>query len=305
MYRGLEKHAAIGLLLCLLCYAAVQAATAEIESRQALRAGDLLVNTETVIIPPGVITLFHTQAATCTDSEALSLSPLPAAAGGGFSLSQTCDEASVAVETGFFLVEFIPYILPYDEVPGYVIGDSPSWVARPGPISFAGLPADTTMIFPDMTMVTRRINTTAPGNLTTESANNSTAASPAIKYDYVIDTNNSKPFLPGNVMLVKTVRNERGENETVIDRVPKKYLQFYATPEEVANKTIIERMLRNVHLNFQLDRAYSGETCYPDIICPLKNPLTLMPWYHTGLTVIDAALMTRPGTRLKKVMWPV
>ena len=106
-------------------------------------------------------------------------------------------------------------------------------------------------------------------------------------------------------MQVKTVKNEKGENKTVIDRAPKPYLQLYATPEEVANKTIIDRMWRNVHLNYNLDRAYSGETCNPDVICPLKNPLELMPWYPTDLTIIDALKLTRPGTYLKKVMWPV
>jgi hypothetical protein len=312
VYRGLKKHIAIGILLYLLFSIVVPTATAEIETRQELRSGDLLVNMETILIPPALSTLFHTQTAASTDSEALAISPLQGTAGTGFSLAQTCDETSTAAETGFFRVEFVPYFLRYDQLPGYIVGDTPAWVDRMGPISFAGLPADTTMIFPDMTLVTRRINQsmpeinqTASGNRTAGSVNNSTNVSQAARYDYILDANNSRPYLPGNVMQVKTIKNEKGENETVIDRAPQRYRQLYATPAEIANKTIIDRMWRNVHLNFNMDRAYSGETCYPDIICPLKNPFTLMPWLNTGLTVIDALNMTQPGTHLKKVMWPV
>lgn len=318
MYRRVLQYAVAMLIVVVIIPGLVPASSAQFESRQELRSGDLLVNQETIIVP-FQITLFHTQQATCTDTEAFASSPLPTAAGNGFSLAQTSAGTSTAAETGFFSVERAPYVLPFDQVPGIAIRDNPSWVASMGPIRFAGLPAGTGMIFPEMTMVTRRINQsmpainqTAPGNLTAGQANQSGGpanrtfnASPSIGYDYIIDANNSKPFLPGNVMLVKTVKNARGENETVIERVPKKYLQLYATPEEIANRTILERMWRNVHLNFHMDKAYSGETCYPDLIFPVKNPFALMSYYPTPLTVVDAVKVTRPGTYIKKVMWPV
>ena len=336
--RRVSRSIIATLIVYALIIALVLPTSAQFELRQELRSGDLLVNQETIIVP-FQITLFHTQDATCTDTESFGLSPLPTAEGNGFSLSQTSAGTVTAAETGFFSVLQAPYILPFEQIPGIVVGDTPSWVTRMGPIRFAGLPAGTGMIFPDMTMVTRRINMTTPptgqtgvsnatsdqvnqnrsaiekiasGNVTPGQTNQSNRpvnqtydASPATKYDYILDVNNSKPFLPGNVMLVRTVKNARGVNETVIDRFPKKYLQLYATPEEIARRTIMERMWRNVHLNFQMDKAYSGETCYPDLIFPVKDPFALMSYYPTPLTVVDALQVTRPGTHIKKVMWPV
>ncbi len=311
MLKRVRRYAIAVLIVYAIIIAMITPSAAQFELRQELRSGDLLANQETIIVP-FQITLFHTQDATCTDAESFGLSPLPTAGGNGFSLAQTSARTATAAETGFFSVQQAPYVLPFDQVPGIVVGDTPSWVARMGPIRFAGLPAGTGMIFPDMTMVTRQINMTTPptnqtatGNLTPGRANNTTDASQAIKYDYIVDANNSKPFLPGNVMLVRTVKNARGVNETIIDRVPKKYLQLYATPEEIARRTIMERMWRNVHLNFHMDKAYSGETCYPDLIFPVKDPFALMSYYPTPLTVVDALQVTRPGTHIKKVMWPV
>jgi len=352
VFRGLRQCALALLLACLIINATL-VATAEFESRNEVRVGNTILNNE-IIIVPYQITLFHNQAAAHTDAESLAISPLPMKGSDGFSLDQTSDENTAATETGFFDVQVAPYIAPFDQLPGQVVGGNPSWVTGSGPISFAGIPANTQMTFPDMTMATRRINQSAPtingtnktpptnatnqtipenssSNLTMPAANATNKTIPAMNrtnetpttskinqmlstngtnktynspssasYDYIIDANNSRPYLPGNLMLVKTV-----DNQTVVDRVPHKYLQLYATPEEIANRTIMERMWRNVHLNFNMDRAYTGETANPTWICPLKNPYTLMPWYPTTLTVADALSMTMPGTHDKRFMWPV
>lgn len=304
--RGLRQLAIALLLVYLVITVALPATRAELELRSEVRSGDILFNNE-IIADPFQQTLFHTQDAARTDTEALSIAP--ATANLGLSIAQTADVTTTGSETGFFNVFPFPYVLPYAAVPGYVIGDTPSWVSRVGPIGVAGLPANTAMIFPDMTLVKRGIGQSIPGtgqaNLSSQTGNRTANASLPAGSDYAVDANASKPYLPGNLMQVTTAKNEKGQNETVIDRTPQPYQQIYATPEELANKTIIDRMWRDVHLNFNLDRAYSGETCNPDVICPLKNPLTLMPWYPTTLTVADALKMTRQGAHLKKIMWPV
>lgn len=320
MSRRLRGYALALLLGFLLIPALLPAVRAELEVREEVRSGDVLFNNE-IIADPFNQTLFHTQDAAMTETEAFSLAP--ATADSGLSLAQTASVAATGTETGYFNIFPIPYVLPYDLVPGYPIGDTPAWVSHVGPIRVAGLPANTGIIFPDMTMVRKKVgqgvpvadqanvsspaqNKTATAGSGNTSAGNRTA-SPSLPAgsDLVVDANYSRPYLPGNLMKVSTVKNEAGQNETAIDRVPRAYQQIYATPEQLANKTIIDRMWRDVHLNFNLDRAYSGETCNPDVICPLRNPLTLMPWYPTTLTVADALKMTQPGSHLKKIMWPV
>ena len=68
------------------------------------------------------------------------------------------------------------------------------------------------------------------------------------------------------MMLVKNIRDKNGGNVTTLKRPSRPYMTLFASPEEVANKTITERMWRNVkHLNYNLDRAYVGETACPEL----------------------------------------
>jgi hypothetical protein len=82
-------------------------------------------------------------------------------------------------------------------------------------------------------------------------------------------------------------------------------MTLFASPEEVANKTIMERMWRNVHINYNLDRAYVGETAYPQLIYPIKDTYTLMPFVPDQVS-LDAALnMTQDGRHMRRIFWPV
>ena len=100
-------------------------------------------------------------------------------------------------------------------------------------------------------------------------------------------------------------RTKKGENQTVIDRAPRDYMTLIATPEQVANKTIMERMWRDVHLNYNLDLAYSGETCYPDHIFPVKNPYAVTFQIPLNRSNSDALILTQPGKHVKRLFWPV
>jgi hypothetical protein len=282
--RGLKRYAMIALVISIVLTASIPQSTAEFEFRKEIRAGDLLFNSETTIMPL-IRSLFHQETVATTDTEAFAMSPLSSTAGEGLTIAQTSADTAVATRTGVF-VALLPF-LRIDEYPGTTIGDGLNWVAKAEPITFAGLPKNTMMVFPGMDLIKRMDN--APGE----------------DFSYVIDTTNSCPFLPGNVLDVKTVPNGRGGNETVFERKPKDYMTLIATPEQVANKTIMERMWRNVHLNYNLDRAYVGETCYPSLIDPLKNPFELTPMVPDNRSISDSLNMTQPGKHLLRVFWPV
>ncbi|OPY28178.1 MAG: hypothetical protein A4E28_01696 [Methanocella sp. PtaU1.Bin125] len=286
MSRWLKKYAMIGLMAYLLLSASAPIAETELEVRRELRAGDLLYNDETILVP-FELTIFHQQMLAASDTGAFAMSPLPPAGGGGISIAQTSDGTVAATQTGF-LAAIFPSFRTVD-FPGAPIGQGLAWAQYTPPVRFAGLPLNTAMIFPEMTLITRIDNQT--GNVNSSS--------------YIINNNFSKPYYPGNMMVVKNVTGEGGKNQTVIDRAPRDYMTLIATPEEIANKTIMERMWRNVHLNYALDLAYSGETCFPDHICPVKNPYAIMFVIPLNRSNSDALVLTRPGRRVKRAFWPV
>ena len=284
MYSGLKRYAVIVLLMYVVLAASLPQATAEFEFRKEVRAGDVLYYSETTILPI-LRTIFHRQTLAATDTETFAMSPVPSAAGQGLAIAQTSAESVVATETGLFAVT-LPFIwLP--EYPGKMIGDSPNWAATTGPIMLAGLPVNKMMIFPQMDTITRIDN--GPGK----------------NYSYLVDSSNRIPIYPGNMMLVKNVTNEKGRNVTVLERPPRAYMTLFASPEEVANKTIMERMWRNVHINYNLDRAYVGETCFPDLVYPIKETYTLMPFVPDNVSNSAALNMTKPGMHMRRIFWPV
>ncbi len=274
------------LLVYLVLLASMPVAETELEIRRELRAGDLLYNDET-ILAPFQLTVLHRQTLAATDTEAFAMSPLSPAGDGGFTIAQTNDRTIMATQTGFFDAHLPNFRIV--DFPSEPIGQGLSWVQNVQPIRIAGLPQNTMMTFPDMTEITRIDNGTGGGNNTS----------------YIINNNFSKPYYPGNMVVVKNITDETGENRTVIDRVPRDYMTIIATPEQVANKTIMERMWRNVHLNYNLDLAYSGETCSPDLVYPVKNPYALMFLIPLNRSNSDALILTQPGKRIKRVFWPV
>jgi hypothetical protein len=92
---------------------------------------------------------------------------------------------------------------------------------------------------------------------------------------------------------------------TTLERPPRPYMTLFASPEEVANKTIMERMWRNVHINYQLDRAYVGATCFPDLVYPIKETYTLMPMVPDNVSISAALNMTQTGRHIRRIFWPV
>jgi hypothetical protein len=284
--RWLRRYAILAFLVCLVLSASLPVAESELEVRSELRAGDLLFNTET-ILAPFQISIFHGQTLAATDTEAFAASPLTVNGDSGFSIAQTNDRTVIATQTGFFNVHFPNFRIV--DFPTEPIGQGLGWVQNVQPLRLAGLPQNTAMTFPAMTEITRIDNGTSPGN----------------NASYVINNNFSQPYYPGNMVVLKNVTNDKGENRTVIDRAPRDYMTLVAPPEQVANKTIMERMWRDVHLNYNLDLAYSGETCFPDQIFPVKNPYAVTFQIPLNRSNSDALILTQPGKHLKRLFWPV
>lgn len=259
-------------------------ATAVFEFRQELRAGNILYNNDV----SGVLAiraLFHQETLANTDTEAFAMSPL-LSTGNGLALAQTSDETVIAAQTGLDITARFAWI-PYDV--GHKIGDTPEWAASTQPINFAGIPIDSLMIFPSMTLIKRMPSSTV---------NNT---------NYIVDANASLPMYPGNIMLAKNITDEQGRNTTVLERPPRDYWTPYASDQEIANKTIMQRMWANSHIGLNLDRAYHGETCYPTLIYPVKasDIITMMPLVPDSVSMGAALNLTHPGLHLRKAFWPV
>ena len=286
MYQGLKRQAVIVLLLFVVLSASLWPASAEFEFRREVRAGDLLFNSDTIILPI-LRAIFHQETLTTTDQEsfALSFQPVPGTGSALPMMAETSSQTAVGTQTGLFAVT-LPFLwLP--EYPGQMIGDRPDWAASTQPIRFAGLPENTMLVFPQMTEITRIDN--GPGN----------------NFSYVINNDNSIPIYPGNMMLVKNTTDAEGKDVTTLERPQRPYMTLFASPQEVANKTIMERMWRNVHINYNLDRAYVGETASPDLIYPIKDTYTLMPFVPDSVSISAALNMTKPGMHIRRIFWPV
>ncbi len=279
-------YAIIVLAVYLVLLASIPIAGAEIEIRRGLRSGNMLYNDE-VILAPFQYSIFHRDTAASTDTEAFAITRLSPDADNGITIAQSDASTVAATQTGFFNA-ILPNFRILD-LPGPYIGQGTDWAGAVEPIRPAGLPMNTTMTFPDMTMIVHVDNAT--GNRTNASS--------------IIDANNSRPLYPGNMMLVRNVTRENGRNETELVRVPRDYHKLIATPDYIANRTIMERMWRNVHLNYYMDQAYSGETCFPDLVCPVKNPFTVMYFLPMNRSIGDALILTRPGQHIKKLFWGV
>lgn len=283
MSRGLKGYAIVVLLLLIVIPAMLPQVMAEVETRKEIRAGNVLYNSDTSVIAI-LRALYHRETLANTDTEAFAVSPL-SGAGNGLALAQTSSDTMVATQTGFTATLRYAWV-PYEI--GDKIGDSPEWAANLAPIGFAGIPVDTTIIFPQMTRLTRMSD--SPGN----------------KTDYAIDGNASVPMYPGNMMLVKNVTDNQGQNTVAFEWPPRNYWAPFTTPDEkLARQTIMQRMWANSHIIYKMDKAYVGETCFPEIICPYSEITTLFPQVPDREIIKSSLNMTHPGMHMRKIFWPV
>lgn len=281
MSRGLKRLAVLVVLVLIVVNASLVQAIAEFESRGEIRTGNVIYNSETTAIAI-LRAISHRETLARTDTETFAMSPLSGTDGKGLTIAQTSADTMVATQTGFIATLRYSWV-PYDI--GDKIGDSPEWAANVKPINIAGIPADSMMIFPSMTMIRR---------MPVDEAGNSS---------YIIDANASLPMYPGNLMSVENASVEQGT--TAPGHTTGDFWTPYLPASEVANKTIIQRMWANAQIIYKLDDAYIGETCFPDHIWPVKSASIMIPMVPDDIVITGALNMTRDGMHMRKIFWPV
>lgn len=298
MFERSVERVILAIVICILISAISPTANAEIEIRKELRSGDLLYNDE-FIFTPFAATLVHSQSMAVSDSDAFALS-FPSPGAESLTMAQTSDESLTASRTGF-MTTVLP-IVDITTYPGDPIGTGKFAIRPEASMRLAGLPYGTGIVFPAMTKISRNSSWIADARDNIRGINNSSGSYPPA---YDIDVNSSIPYYPGNIMIPGNNTTATGKNETVLKPLPKSYMKLMFTPGEVANKTVMERMWRNVHLNFALDQAYVGETCNPEWIWPKKEIYKLMLWVPQDKVISGALNITRPGTQLEHIFWPL
>ena len=67
----------------------------------------------------------------------------------------------------------------------------------------------------------------------------------------------------------------------------------------------MQRMWANSHIIYKLDSAYVGETCFPDLIWPIRGTNSLIPMVPDDVAIRGALNVTRAGMHMRKIFWPV
>jgi hypothetical protein len=244
----------------------------------------VLYNSDTSVIAI-LRALSHQETLARTDTETFAMSPLSPTTGNGLTLAQTSADTVVATQTGFTATLRYAWI-PYEI--GDKIGDSPEWAADVQPISVAGIPQGSKIMFPQMTLIKIMLDSTG---------NNATR---------IIDANASAPMYPGNTILLNNVTDNQGRITIVPGWPPRDYWTPYTTPDaKVANKTIMQRMWANSHIIYKMDKAYAGETCFPALICPYGAITSLFPQVPDKDIIAATLNMTHTGMHMRKIFWPV
>jgi hypothetical protein len=283
VYRGLKRYASLVVLIFVVVSASLPPVTAEFEARGEIRAGDVLYNSDTSIIAI-LRAISHQETLTRTGTGTFAMSPL-SGTGDGLTMAQTSADTTAASQTGFTATLRYAWV-PYEI--GDKIGDSSEWAANVQPISVAGIPQGSKIMFPEMTMIKSMPDST--GNNTT----------------YLTDANASAPMYPGNTILMNNAVDDRGRNTTVPGWPPRDYWTPFTTPDEnVASKTIMQRMWANSHIIYKMDKAYIGETCFPALICPYGEITSLFPQVPDKDIITATLNLTHTGMHMRKIFWPV
>ncbi len=82
-------------------------------------------------------------------------------------------------------------------------------------------------------------------------------------------------------------------------------IDFDASPEQIDNTSIVDRLWRNTHQGSIMDYIYEGDAAYPQWIAPYKNPLILIDCGDSLSTMKFALKMTRAGTFLVPSFWSI
>lgn len=231
--------------------------------------------------------VFHQQSLATDDTEALAVS-FPGQ-GSGADLAQTSAETIAATSTGFFEANTPFY--PCLNNGASPVGVGHMWDPYPvTPASFTG----NTIFFPEMVNQRNLIDSSKLQNMdATRITLPPQEAGPGVNQELL--------GLYGMEGFNNSGLNARNVNAPVI--LSAQTFNFDASPDQINNTSIVERLWRNSHLGVTLQNAYEGDAAYPTWVVPYKEPVTMMEFKCPGNVINYALSETKPGSYLTRSFW--
>ncbi len=232
--------------------------------------------------------LLHRNTLATTDQEALAIS-FPVGPGIAPAIAQTSSGTVTAASLGFFASNF--QFCPAVNIGAPAVGVGQ--FAAPYPVTTAKFSGHSLM-FPEMTV---EGNLLGNGNLSQmvdtgitlppSQANNAYAGVRGLSY---LEKNQSAQGFEAREKGLPVILS----GHTV---------DFEATPDQINNTSIVDRLWRNTHQANALNYLYEGEAARPVWIAPAKNPYELIDCGIASDAIKSALEMTRPGKFLTRAYW--
>jgi hypothetical protein len=288
--RGIGRFLALqAMIIVLLVILATMPASAT-EARPEVIYGNTVFGVD--FIDSGMSqVLLHRETLATTDQEALAIS-FPAGSGVASvapAIAQTSSGTVTAASLGFFTSNF--QFCPAVNIGAPAVGVGQ--FAVPSPVTTAKFSGHSLM-FPEMTV---EGNLLANGNVSKMSDTGITL--PPSQANNAYDTVRGLSYLEKNQSAQGFEAREKGlpvilSSDTV---------DFEATPGQINNTSIVDRLWRNTHQANALNNLYEGEAARPTWIAPARNPYELIDCGIASDAIKSALEMTRPGKFLTRAYW--
>jgi hypothetical protein len=230
--------------------------------------------------------LFHKETLASSDTEAMAIS-FPGG-GPGATIAQSSDRTIAGSATGFVTADYAFYpCVNYGAAP---VGFGHMWDPYPvTPALFYG----NSLLFPEMVAQRNLIDNEELRRLDAPKITlpppEAAGATSQLMGLYGLEgiNNSSWGAREGGMPVILSTRT----------------IDFDASPAQINNTSIVERLWRNSHLGHLLPYAYEGDAAYPSWLMPVKNPYGLMEM-QCPTNVFSLALdKTRPGSYLIRSFW--
>ncbi|HUL62274.1 MAG TPA: hypothetical protein VLT35_04360 [Methanocella sp.] len=289
---GLKKWA-IAILLVLMLLSQATPALGWAASKMGGVIGDIAIGDEFVVQRPSA-TLFHTQTAAATDTEAFALAfptaesdvigPGTTAFNLGLpTIAQTSTATGVATDSGFFKANWC-YTSALN-AGGYALcPDCTAWHPMKSPYM-----AGSGISWPYMN------NAPLYGE-----------AIPTMTFHPAIDTSAEQAGQPvtfrgsSNISSPASIANAT-KGATKVATPNRDYKNM--TKEDIRGMTDMEKMYRNSNLKNTMPLTYRGTIDQPSVIDPLATPMDIIKPANKPLVLKDSLAMTQAGTQLKTLFW--
>lgn len=290
--RYFKSYIAVPVAVLLLCAAVMPFIVYGTESRPELWYGNTVFGID--FVDSGISQqLFHRSTLATSDQEAMAIS-FPAGLGDTVAapaIAQTCADTVTATSLGFFNSNF-------QFCPVVNVGAVPVGVGQFGkasPVTMARFAAPS-LLFPEMTV---EGNLLANGDYKKMASTGITL--PPAQAGTTYDTIRGLSYQEKNQSATGFSAREKGLPVILSGHT----LDFVATPGQINNTSVTERLWRNSHQSNALNYLYEGEAARPTWIAPAKNPYELIDCGESSKAIKSSIEMTRPGKYLTRSYWSI